>query len=70
MKATDTNVGEGLQERPEQNYDKKISIESLIFAIAVEFSRLKIGLVEKNITPAVIIGRKKMEVKKFGSYRS
>jgi hypothetical protein len=67
MTATDANVKEELQEGPEDNYDKKISIESLIFTIAVEFSRLKIGPVEKNMSPPVIIGRKKMEVKKFGS---
>jgi len=66
MTATDTNVEVKLQEKPEENYDKKISIENLIFVITVEFSRLKIGLVEKNISPPIIIGTKNVQFKKFG----
>jgi hypothetical protein len=67
MTATDTNVEVKLQEKPEENYDKKISIENLIFTIAVEFSRLKIGPVENEMDPPIVIGRKKVEIKKIGS---
>ena len=67
MTATDPNVEEELQERPEENYGRKISIENLIFTIAFKFSRLKIGPVEKAMDPPILIGRKKMEVKKIGS---
>lgn len=61
-----SQVEKGPHVRPEKKYGKKVSIENLLFIIAVEFSRLKIGMVEKNLSPPVIIGRKKVEVKKFG----
>jgi hypothetical protein len=67
MTVRDSNVEEELPEGPQENYEKKISIESLAFTIVLEFSRLMIGPVEKDIDPPVIIGTKKMEVKKFGS---
>ena len=68
MAKSDTNVKNiSKEEKPEENYDKKISIESLIIEIAIEFSRLKIGPIEKEIAPPIIIGTKKIELKKFGS---
>jgi hypothetical protein len=67
MTKTKSTVEETLQDRLEQTYDKKISIESLIFAITVEFSKLRIAHIEKNISPPIIIGTKKVQLKKFGS---
>jgi hypothetical protein len=63
----DDNVKREQQEAPQKAYGKKISIENLIFTISVEFSRLKIGVVEKDLEPPVLIGTKEIKVKNFGS---
>jgi hypothetical protein len=52
-----------------QNYDskvnKEIGIGNMLFRIRLEFSRLKIGSIQENISPSIQIGEKEVQVKKF-----
>jgi hypothetical protein len=43
---------------------RKIEIEGLLFEIGIEFSKIKIGSIEKNIEPPVHLGKKEVELKK------
>jgi hypothetical protein len=43
---------------------RRIRIEGLLFGISIQFSRMKIGHIEKTIEPPVGLGKKEVEIKK------
>jgi hypothetical protein len=59
-----------LQYREEESGDddsvsrRRIEIEGLLFGISIEFSKIKIGNIEKPIEPPLDLGRKEVEIKK------
>jgi hypothetical protein len=43
---------------------KRVEIEGLLFGISIQFSKMKIGHIEKAIEPPVGLGKKEVVIKK------
>jgi len=67
-----------LKKRPEQQFQyrdeeigndyasigrRRIEIEGLLFGISIEFSKIKIGYIEKSVEPPIGLGKKEAEIK-------
>ena len=44
--------------------ERRIEIAGLLFAISIEFSKIKIGHIGKDIEPPLHLGKKEVEIKK------